>query len=141
MQLTKMIDDFENVMNVAEHNGKFVFIDYGYLKDTVDFLKQQLPRVMTYDEVKAAGKSNKYEHLDDRIIFIWLEIRGGKIVLVRPEYSYYHEWDNDYKHCILLDFVNFKFDELFWEKDYGKAWRCWTKRPTKEQRKAAKWDD
>lgn len=25
--------------------------------------------------------------------------------------------------------------------DYYKAWRCWTARPTEEQRKAVKWDD
>ena len=24
--------------------------------------------------------------------------------------------------------------------DYGKCWRCWTSRPTDEQRKAVKWD-
>ena len=23
---------------------------------------------------------------------------------------------------------------------YGKTWRCWTERPTEEQRKAVKWD-
>lgn len=26
-------------------------------------------------------------------------------------------------------------------KDYGELWRCWTARPTDEQRKAVKWDD
>jgi len=26
-------------------------------------------------------------------------------------------------------------------KAYGKTWRCWTARPTDEQRKAVKWDD
>ena len=25
-------------------------------------------------------------------------------------------------------------------KEYGKTWRCWNKRPTDEQRKAAKWE-
>jgi hypothetical protein len=25
--------------------------------------------------------------------------------------------------------------------DYGKTWRCWTARPTDEQRKAVKWDE
>ena len=26
------------------------------------------------------------------------------------------------------------------ESRYGKSWRCWTSRPTDEQRKAVKWD-
>ena len=26
------------------------------------------------------------------------------------------------------------------KKNYGKDWRCWTQRPTDEQRKAVKWD-
>lgn len=25
--------------------------------------------------------------------------------------------------------------------DYGKTWRCWSRRPTDEERKAAEWDD
>lgn len=25
--------------------------------------------------------------------------------------------------------------------DYGKTWRCWSRRPTDEERRAAKWDD
>lgn len=25
--------------------------------------------------------------------------------------------------------------------DYGKTWRCWSRRPTDDERKAAKWDD
>ena len=27
-----------------------------------------------------------------------------------------------------------------WKHTYNKKWRCWTTRPTDEQRKAAKWD-
>ena len=30
--------------------------------------------------------------------------------------------------------------ERFAEKDYGTEFRCWTQRPTDEQRKAAKWE-
>lgn len=29
----------------------------------------------------------------------------------------------------------------FGDDGYGKKWRCWTQRPTDEQRKAAKWDE
>ena len=25
--------------------------------------------------------------------------------------------------------------------DYGKTWRCWSRRPTEEEREAAKWDE
>lgn len=28
-----------------------------------------------------------------------------------------------------------------WKASYGKKWRCWTARPTDEQREAVKWDE
>ena len=28
----------------------------------------------------------------------------------------------------------------FVETEYGKTWRCWSRKPTDEERKAAKWD-
>ena len=31
--------------------------------------------------------------------------------------------------------------DLMLEHDYGKTWRCWPRRPTEEERKAAEWDD
>lgn len=29
----------------------------------------------------------------------------------------------------------------FDERTYGKEWRCWSRKPTEEERKAAKWDE
>lgn len=31
--------------------------------------------------------------------------------------------------------------DLLFERDYGKTWRCWPRKPTDKERKAAKWDD
>lgn len=28
-----------------------------------------------------------------------------------------------------------------WEHDYGKTWRCWPRKPTPEQKAAAKWEE
>ena len=143
MHLEKMISNFETVIDFAKRNGNasgFVFVDD--LQATVDFLKQQMPKVMTYGEVKMAGESNEYEFYDDKIRFVWLEIRDKKIHLVRPVYDYHPELgDEGYYDSVLIDYVGCNFDEQFFENEYCKTWRCWTKCPTEEQRKAAKWDD
>lgn len=142
MWLEKMISDFESVMNVAESNGKFVFIDYDYLKDVVDFIKAQMPQVMTYNEVKAAGSFNNDEYDNDKEIFIWLEEKKGVIYFALPRYNDHPEWgDDEYQDSVSMAFIGSDLDERFWPKDYGKTWRCWTKCPTKEQREAVKWDD
>lgn len=38
-------------------------------------------------------------------------------------------------------FVDSDGDKIFFPaKEFGKKWRCWTQRPTDEQRKATKWE-
>ena len=36
--------------------------------------------------------------------------------------------------------VSFQSGHVQSRKLYGKQWRCWTEKPSKEQRKAAKWE-
>lgn len=36
---------------------------------------------------------------------------------------------------------NMGFSSALYEETYGISWRCWTARPTDEQRKTVKWDE
>lgn len=92
--------------------------------DALALLKAQEPRVMTLEEIKD-GES------------YWLS--AGKEFVPRPVICIIHREDDARKPYIT--FAE-QYGTFSWEtEDYGKAWRCWTSRPTDDQRKAEKWDD
>ena len=66
---------------------------------------------------------------------IWLEARGGSLLHV--EYKRWGGGDADYIYFLVQNGPN---NEVGWRVDtYNSDWRCWTKKPTLEQRKAVKW--
>lgn len=133
-----MMPDFEKVINGLKHcrgddcNGdKWYKCEYSghgcvdaLLEDALALLKAQEPRVMTWEE----AQSNANEEP-----FIIVEVRdsmGTEIdygVLVGDSY--------EMSEGSLLTVCDFGF----LKKDYGKRFRCWTSRPTDEQREAVKW--
>ena len=89
-------------------------------KDALDLLKAQEPRVMTLDEAAAADE-------------VWVEMWLHDSIMVAVLY-------------ITDDFKNFELELLGRNKKafmlaeaYGHTWRCWTAKPTAEQRLEAKW--
>ncbi len=86
--------------------------------DALTLLKAQEPRVMTKEEI--IGWDG----------YIWFEYRGMRAM-----------------EALLIDHgmlrepgeVDFPTKDLAWE-NYQKTWRCWTARPTDEQREAVKWE-
>ena len=92
-------------------------------KDALELLKAQEPRVLTLEEVHEMAWDYCYleeEVIKDKV----LQIYSGKYrikCITWPSIA----------SCVLT----------FGDNAYGKRWRCWTSRPTDEQRKAVKWDD
>ena len=93
-------------------------------RDALSLLKVQDPRVMTLEEVVKTERNTP----------IYIDLRYGM-----------HGWD-------IYDGVDIQAKDIvtgarwasneFWSWDeYRKTWRCWTSRPTDEQRKAVKWDE
>lgn len=86
------------------------------LHDALALLKEEEARVMTLEEVT---------HSED---WIWYEEKsthcGWTIVVDCDE-----KW---------IGWEDLTIDQLC---KYGKKWRCWTSRPSDEQRKAAAWDE
>ena len=93
------------------------------VRDALELLKEQEPRVMTLEEVKAFGWDYCYleearlpdkEYLSACGYYALTCITWPRITLMRMRYG---------------------------DDSYGKKWRCWSAKPTDEQRQAVKWDD
>lgn len=96
------------------------------LYNSLELLSDQEPRVMTLEEVKASigepiyfESRGTYMGKDGFWILPALFTPSGLMRYVHPLSSHYSELG------------------LY---SYGKSWRCWTSRPTDEQRKAVKWE-
>ena len=97
------------------------------LEEVRDYLLSQQPRVMTLEEVR------KLQSLRDGAV--WLEVGAGAgFMPAFPEMIM-----TNITFFVAIPLMNYHW---YCENDsYGKIWRCWTARPTDEQRKGAKWDD
>jgi len=120
----EMTHDFE------EENRLF---QNGYIKGYHDAMikRTQEAKLLTFDEVKKhysiPGKFlediRKYIDYSNDIEPLYLECN--------IEDAWVVHW-RDY-HSIAMNLED-------WEKDYGKTWRCWTKKPTEEQKRSVKWE-
>ena len=89
-----------------------------------ELLKEQEPRVMTLEEVKrSAGET------------VWAE-RWGDSKTIVAQFAPYDTIDDSFYFFTIGNSVSYKV----YTEDYYKDWRCWTSRPTDEQRKAVKWE-
>ena len=101
--------------------------------DALSLLKAQEPRVMTLTEVMVYDNRNGciwYEDETKNIVPAFVFSEGyrrtsGIVGVMSPCFTFiakpqYH-----------------RFERM---EGYGKTWRCWTLRPTDEQRKAVKWE-
>ena len=94
------------------------------LEMAIDVLKAQEPRVMTLEEVLATEVVYVEDVYKAEIIPVLVDRRAhDRIVLVRAR---------------LMGSPSLTIYPLI--SEYGKYWRCWTSRPTDEQRGTVKWD-
>lgn len=99
----------------------------GGIVDALDFaietVKTQEPRVMTLEEVKTLPSETD----------VWLDEFCSIIVAATISCTLY---GNAYFYGI--EHADYGVDYKL--IDYGKEWRCWTSRPTDEQREATPWN-
>lgn len=89
-------------------------------------MKDNEPRVLTLNELRA---------LYDTDHFVWVEDNGDDDC-----FDGYAEVDIYKEKVELFEFGN----EVQWEPDndnYGKTWRCWSAKPTEEQKEATPWTE
>ena len=87
-----------------------------------ELLKAQEPRVMTLEEVKAAAGHD-----------VWLELSGN--IADDVMFAATIEGCGTKGLCTRYESLNYS---AYGIRPYG--WRCWTSRPTDEQREAVKWE-
>lgn len=131
--LLKRYMDSPNLAGVENYGAKIAYMPVPLIADAIVLLKMQEPRVMTLEEVDALG--------DDDIV--WIEclypvdvknIATLKPAIYQPENSLPEE---DGYYCVVSSWGK----SGFYHKDsYMVDWRCWTSRPTDEQREAVKWE-
>ena len=93
--------------------------------DALELLKEHEPRVLTLEEI--------WEYGDDKHLFIEYVLPTETVLkpaIFQPDNS------EDGYMCVVSAWRASGFYGL---EGYGKDWRCWTARPTDEQREAAAW--
>lgn len=90
--------------------------------DALELLKEQEPRVLTLEEVKAFGWD--YCYLEEE------RLPGKEYRAVCGDYAL---------TCITWPCVT-SMRIQHGDESYGKKWRCWSAKPTDEQRKAVEWN-
>ena len=93
-------------------------------RDALELLKEHEPRVLRLSEI------NKYD-------FVWCEHNlMGKLypaIVADCNNVTCHEF---FVKNYIFEVTRFMAEDMH----YGKTWRCWSSKPTDEQRKAVKWD-
>ena len=121
--------------NAENHFGEL----QSAMQEAAELLKAQEPRVMTLEEVCAAVQKNAtlftecekenqwvtegMAHFSDLALFNDPKYDDCKITFIR------HTYDGTQKN-----------EWYVYLKNYNKTWRCWTARPTDEQREATPWE-
>ena len=90
-------------------------------RKAIALLKAQEPRVMTLEEAQGEDE-------------VWFEFRPSNVG--RYADCYMHDTGDRTR----VYFTGKSVMSLFENADYGRQWRCWTSRPTEEQRKAIPWN-
>jgi len=122
-----LIADFEKaIRNAYAQDWYFVDLTVENGFKILDILKKQEPRVLTLDEVKGL------QSLKDGAV--WLEMWRGTAFPALPEMLLSH-----ISYFVAIPFNSYRG----WVRNeyYGKTWRCWSSRPTKQQMEEVKWDD
>ena len=95
------------------------------MRDALELLKAQRPRVMTLEELSTWDGA------------FLIETKKGGIITWSTYHGEYEQSEDII--CRLIDADGGVDDRI--KRMYGHVWRCWTSRPTDEQRKAVRWDE
>ena len=105
-----------------ENEGEDIGCKYALHRDALALLKAQEPRVMTLEEVKMLDCD-----------YYYLEAMRGPGKELREIVGAYG------LTCVTWPSITWA-RQTMGDRGYGKTWRCWTSRPTDEQREAEPWN-
>lgn len=113
-------------------DGEYSYILNVDAEKTLELLKEQEPRLMTLEEV-VAHYSLPPVFVDD------LSAQEDYLYDIEPLYFEYKIDKSWAVHWRDYQSTRMYLDD--WKESYGERWRCWTAKPTDEQRKAVKWNE
>lgn len=99
------------------------------IQDALALLKAQQARVMTLDLPPSEW--------EDKVI--WLEIKGKKPIPCLFRKCCDRMMFGRYERIMSFDAIGSSKEGGYFLRNYGVNWRCWTSRPTVEQREATPW--
>lgn len=93
-------------------------------REALELLKAQEPRVMTLEESSAINGGD----------IVWIEDRSLNQMIVGIKFQ------SPSENCYYVMLIGSKRPQPFSKELYEVNWRCWTSRPTDEQREATPWN-
>ena len=138
MTIEEWAKDFKSYVNELQiprddYKGIMEYID-----DALTLLKEQEPRILSLGEA-IEGKNGL--EIDP---YVFVEIKGREDIFIGTvnDASHYN-YPNlvfDVGECFQIN-RSFPASKNYLNTDYMKTVRCWTHKPSKEQRKAVKWNE
>jgi len=118
----KVIDDLASFIDETDCESETVTISIQLAEAILVLLKNQKARLMTLEEVKEFDWD--YCYLEQARL---------------PNIEYTPGMEKNVLRCITWTSIS-TMRILYGDDCYGKRWRCWSNKPTKEQRQAAEWN-
>lgn len=109
------------------------------LGDALDMIRKQQERIKELEAGQTARVMTLEEVKDNEVMYLedFTEPDDGVEPIIRPAVNV--EAKNG--GIVMLDSATWDEGFIFVvDSEYGKTWRCWTQRPTDEQREAVKWE-
>ena len=106
-------------------------------EDALALLKEQVPRILSLGEA-IEGKNGL--EIDP---YVFVETKGREDIFIGSvsDASHYNpDLNFDVRECFRIT-RNYPASMIYLNADYMKIVRCWTHKPSKEQRKEAAWDE
>ena len=125
----EVIEGLKKVWDAFDHMEHELYADYVF--DALKMLKDQEPRVLTIEEVLACKPRKEWLWFEENA-YGYIE---ESVMICAKIYSFGDSW-------IAVDVPSQTHDETieFDNENYGKTWRCWSAKPTDEQREAVPWE-
>jgi len=140
-----VINHFVDAIEAAGDGNKWRFVRVDILEDAIALLKAQEPRLLTLDEVTKIGRRESGRTSGEDVNPVWLEETTtllGKTVktLYMVLLSKPFDFPDAGEEMFYAKYFGTDLDDALRPEKYGKRWRCWSAKPSKEQREAVKWD-
>lgn len=122
-EIIRRLGDIRNWQygNYEQYAGSEYEPDAHTVKEAIDLLKADAPRVLTLEELMGFDGAFLIEY-------------NKSLVSLNPTWATFHfmdeKWVFLYKDVVIAHYS---------VEQYGRTWRCWSRRPDREQMEATPW--